>query len=91
MVKKILKELVVYLLILVILALFWHPDLMDNPAERLDRLLAGANRLSHPLEWSMVVYILFGIVRLAIFYLKKLFCKVKSSKEDKNDEKEEIS
>jgi hypothetical protein len=81
-VKVILKEIIVYILILVALALFWHPDLLENPSERINNLLAGANRLSHPLEWAMAVYLLFGIVRLVFFYIRKLFCKKKNKEEN---------
>jgi uncharacterized integral membrane protein len=91
MAKKIIKEVIVYFLILIILALFWHPDLLENPTERINNLLAGANRLSHPLEWSMVVYIIFGIVRLAFYSIKKLFCKKNSNKDNEVVEEKELS
>jgi uncharacterized integral membrane protein len=89
MAKKIIKEIIVYFLILIILALFWHPDLLENPMERTNNLLDGANAISHPFKFAFFMYLVFGIVRLAVYSIKKLFCKKNSNKDsDLAQEKE---
>lgn len=65
MIKKIRKELLIYLALLVVLALFQHPDLLSSPLTRLNFMLNRQNYF-HPLLWTFIVYILIGFVRLVI-------------------------
>lgn len=70
------KELLIFLIVFVILALIQHPDLLTSPLTRLSDLpTAGAYGLGsvHPLVFALVGYLLLWIVRLVIRGIKKIF------------------
>lgn len=72
MIKKIKTELIYFISILIILALFQHSDLLTSPLERIDTMSQKENYF-HPLLWTSIVYLAIGLIRLIIkslFYLK---------------------
>jgi hypothetical protein len=68
--KKLLKEFIVYLLSLIVVAIIQHPDILSDPLTRLIRLeestVYGMSGFIHPLVFGFVGYLLVGIVRLTI-------------------------
>ena len=73
--KKVLKkELLIYLLTLLALALIMHIDLLSDPSARLQAMQEKEN-YTHPLLYSFVVYTVMLIVRKAIDFLTGLFQK----------------
>lgn len=70
------KELLIFIIVFIVLALIQHPDLLSSPLTRLSELpTAGAYGLGavHPLVFALVGYLLLWIVRLVIRGVKKLF------------------
>ncbi len=67
MLKKIKKELLIYLAILVCMSLFMHPEritLIENPMQ-----------LGHAFLWSFGVYLIILIVRKIFMFLYGFFNK----------------
>lgn len=72
-IKRILTELVYFIIILVVLALLFHSDLLTSPLLRFEKMSQIGNYL-HPFVWSGLVYVPIAIIRLiikAIKWLKK--------------------
>lgn len=73
MMKKIRNELFYYIVMVVVLAFIWHPDLFTSPLQRLDKMLTYGNYL-HPFLFALGVYLFIGVFRAIysfINYLKK--------------------
>ncbi len=67
------KEIVIFVAILVGLALLWHPDLLTSPIERLNTLLSSrAVSNWHPIIWSAILYFIAGTIRLILAFIRKL-------------------
>ncbi|WP_345975991.1 hypothetical protein [Sulfurimonas sp. HSL3-7] len=65
------KELLIYLLTVVVSALIMHPDLLSTPLIRFDTMANRANYY-HPFLFGLGVYLMIGIVRLIVVGLKKI-------------------
>ncbi len=72
--KTLLKEIIIYLLILLILAPLQHGDLLSHPLERFNLMLEHQSYL-HPFIWTSIVYVGIGIFRLFLKYILKLVRK----------------
>ena len=72
MLKIIKYELIYFLIIVLVLALFQHSDLLHSPLIRVNSMIEKGNYL-HPLLWASVVYIVVGLIRLIAKYV--LFIK----------------
>lgn len=66
------KELLVYLVILVLLAVVSHADLLSNPLLRFEKMFEKENYF-HPLLYAFVVYSLILIVRKTLDFIISLF------------------
>ena len=73
--KQVLKkELLIYLLTLLVLALIMHIDLLSDPSARLQAMQEKEN-YTHPLLYSFVVYAVILILRKTIDFITGLFQK----------------
>ena len=72
--KAIKKELLYYLLTLIILALILHIDLLSDPLARLE-LMQEKENYTHPFVYSFVVYGVILILRKVIDFLVGIFAK----------------
>ena len=68
------KEVLYYLLTLVILALIMHIDLLNNPLLRLQHMNEKGN-YTHPFIYSFIVYAVILILRKSIDYIMGFFEK----------------
>ncbi|MDX9813784.1 MAG: hypothetical protein WC144_00755 [Sulfurimonas sp.] len=68
--KKILKELIVYIAIFIILAPIQHADLLSSPMQRVSMMVEQQN-YTHPFIWVFIVYVLVGIFRIFLNYILK--------------------
>lgn len=68
------KELLIYLLTVVVSALVMHPDLFSTPLARFEMMANRANYY-HPFLFGLGVYLIIGIVRLIFAGLKKIIKK----------------
>ena len=72
MIKKIKIELLIFVTLLIVLALFMHSDLLTAPLDRLNLMSEKQNYL-HPILWTSIIYTIIGFIRLIfkyVFYLK---------------------
>ena len=65
------KELLIYLLTVVISALMIHPDLLSTPLARLEMMTDRANYY-HPFLFGLGIYLVIGVIRLIVIGLKKI-------------------
>ena len=73
--KQVLKkELLIYLLTLLALALIMHIDLLSDPFARLQTMQEKEN-YTHPFLYSFVVYTVILILRKTIDFITGLFEK----------------
>ncbi len=77
--KIILKEVVIYAIMLIVLALLMHPDLLSSPSERLALMQEKGNH-THPILYSLIIYAITGLLRLLVGWIKKLFKKKDQAK-----------
>lgn len=66
------KELAVFLGLLLLLAPVFHPDLLRLPAERVDLLFSRGN-VFHPILYTLIAYLLIGLIRIFFYGLRKLW------------------
>jgi len=72
------KEIIIFIIVFIILALGQHPDLLSTPLERLSQLpTAGAYGIGavHPIIFSFIGYLIVGVFRLIYKGIVKLFTK----------------
>jgi len=69
-----IREVAIYAILLVTLALLMHPDLLSNPIERLSVMQERANYI-HPLVYAFVIYFFLLIVRFVVKKIARLFKK----------------
>jgi hypothetical protein len=69
-----IREVAIYAILLVTLALLMHPDLLSNPIERLSVMQERANYI-HPLVYVFVIYFFLLIVRFVVKKIARLFKK----------------
>ena len=77
MIKKILKEIVYFIAILVILAFVMHSDLLTSPLERFTQMNIHENYL-HPFFYSFIVYLIvvfFRTIAKFMIYIKRRLTK----------------
>lgn len=73
--KKIIKrELLVYSSILLVLVFVMHPDMLSDPAARLELMQQQENYI-HPLLYSFFVYLILFVLRAAFKAIVRLFKK----------------
>jgi hypothetical protein len=68
------KEILYYLLTLIILALIMHIDLLNSPLARLELMQQKENYL-HPFLYSFIIYSVIFILRKIIDFVMGLFEK----------------
>ncbi len=74
-IKKFLKrEVLYYLITLVILAFIMHFDLLTDPLPRLE-LMQDKENYSHPFVYAFVVYVVILVIRKIIDFFSGLFKK----------------
>lgn len=74
MAKKIIKEIAIFLAVVIILAFIQHSDLATNPMARVESMIAIGNYL-HPFLWAIVPYLLLAGLRFAIAFVLKTLSK----------------
>jgi H+/Cl- antiporter ClcA len=72
----VIREMTIYVILLVALALVMHPDLLSNPTERFS-LMQERQNYFHPLIYTFVVYLFLFIVRFVVKKTATLFKKIK--------------
>jgi len=72
----VIREMTIYVILLVALALIMHPDLLPNPTERFS-LMQERQNYFHPLIYTFIVYFFFFIPRFIIKKIATLFKKIK--------------
>jgi len=76
--KVMIREAVIYAVLLILLSLLMHPDLLSDMSNRLVHLHELGNYY-HPIIYTFIVYILLLIIRLTInrviFFVKKFKIK----------------
>ena len=68
------REIVYYLLTVLILALIMHIDLLSNPSARFE-LMQEKGNYTHPFIYSFVIYIVIFIFRKIIDFVMGFFEK----------------
>lgn len=71
------KEMLYYLLTLLLLALIMHIDLLSDPFARLETMQEKEN-YSHPFLYSFIVYSILFVLRKSIDLIVGLFTKKSS-------------
>ncbi len=70
------KELIIYLLVVLVLTLIMHSDLLTNPSMRINLMYEKEN-YSHPFLYSFFVYSAILILRKIIDFISAIFTKNK--------------
>jgi hypothetical protein len=65
------KELLLYLVIVLMAALLFHPDLLSEPEKRLE-MMSDRGNYYHPFVFALLIYLVLGAFRLIIIGVKKL-------------------
>ena len=68
------KEVLYYLITLVVLALIMHFDLLSDPLSRLEIMKEKENYF-HPFFYSFIVYSVMLVLRVIINFISKIFEK----------------
>jgi len=68
------KEVLFYLLTLLVLALIMHIDLLSDPSSRFQTMHEKGN-YSHPFLYSFIIYSTFLIIRKTIDFVTGIFEK----------------
>ncbi|CAA6819099.1 MAG: Unknown protein [uncultured Sulfurovum sp.] len=68
------KEIIFYLVILVLLALVAHSDLLSNPSLRFEMMFEKGNYL-HPFFYAFVLYSVLLLIRKTLEFIIGLFEK----------------
>ena len=71
MFKVLIREVMIYLTLLIFLAFLMHPDLLSAPSERIE-LMQNRGNYFHPLYYSLIVYLFI----LAIRYIARKFIQI---------------
>ena len=78
--KRLVKEIFIFFILMVILALVIHPELRVDAIGHWKKLLNGANNLYHPLFWALGAYMIIGVLRLIISFISNFFELAKKKK-----------
>jgi len=65
------KEVLIYLVVVLLSALIIHPDLISDPVARFEKMIARADYY-HPLLFGLGIYLFIGAIRLLVKWIKKL-------------------
>ena len=76
--KVILKEIIIFLAVVAILAIVQHQDMLSDPISRFS-MMADMGNYTHPFLWAIVPYLLLLGLRLAVNMVLK---NIASKKED---------
>jgi len=71
------KEILYYLVTLIVLALIMHFDLLSDPLARIEAMKEKGNYF-HPFIYSFVVYSVMLVLRIIIDLISKIFEKKSS-------------
>ena len=74
--KIIIKEIIFFVVLIVVLALLQHGDLLTNPSDRIELMSQKENYL-HPFLWASAVYFVILLFRLILVFVLKFFRKNK--------------
>jgi hypothetical protein len=74
--KVLLREMAIYAIILLTMAFLIHPDLLTDPAQRVEILKDRGNYL-HPLVYAGVLYLFTALVRIAVRFIRRIGSKQK--------------
>jgi hypothetical protein len=77
----IFKEIAIYLIIVVALAITMHPDLLSNAGERFAQM-QELNKYSHPFIYAGIFYVIVFGVRVVVKRVLSIFTKKEESSED---------
>jgi len=66
--KIAIKELVIYLTLLVLFAFLMHPDLLESPSSRFSAMI-GKQNYYHPLIYTFLIYLILYFLR---FFISKV-------------------
>jgi len=72
----VIREMTIYVILLVALALVMHPDLLSNSTERFS-LMQERQNYFHPLIYAFIIYFFLFIVRFIFKKIATLFKKIK--------------
>ena len=69
--KKLLKEILYFIIILIILAISLHPDLLSDPMGRF-KMMSYARNYGHPFFWAAIGYVVVAFHRLFFWGAKRM-------------------
>ena len=72
--SSIKREVIYYIITLVVLALIMHFDLLSDPLARFEEMQNRGN-YSHPFIYAFIVYIIIFIIRKTIDFFTAMFQK----------------
>jgi len=72
--SSIKRELLYYVITLIVLALIMHLDLLSDPLFRFEGMQSKGN-YSHPFVYSFIIYFIILIIRKIIDFLTGMFQK----------------
>lgn len=69
--RVLLKEVVIFILLVLVVAPLMHPDLLSTPSERFGAMMEKENYW-HPLLYTSVLYALIAVARWVVYLIKKI-------------------
>jgi H+/Cl- antiporter ClcA len=72
--KKVIREIAIYAILLVALALLMHPDLLSHTSERFSSMQERRNYF-HPFIYAFFIYLLLLFLRFVVKKIATLFRK----------------
>jgi len=75
--KLLIREVAIFVILLVTLAFVMHPDLLSNPVERFSTMQDRGNYI-HPFLYTFIIYIVLFIFRFIVKKVINLFTKLKN-------------
>lgn len=66
------REILIYIVMLLLFAIIMHMDLLSNPSTRFDTMVEKGN-YSHPFLYTFVIYSVLFIIRKIIDFIISLF------------------
>jgi len=68
------REILIYIVMLLVLAVIMHMDLLSNPTSRFETMVEKGN-YSHPFLYTFVIYTIILIIRKTLDFIIGLFEK----------------
>jgi hypothetical protein len=75
--KVLIREMAIYVILLVVLAFLMHPDLLVSPQERIGVMDERGN-WAHPFIYTFLIYSILFFVRFVVKKVIQLLNKLKS-------------